>query len=123
MPPNRCLVIAAVVAVCACNADNSSDSSTVSSTPESLTGRWVREHADGSWGDTLQLFGDGSVGGSSTNPVPQNARWWVRRSAIGVPLLCMSDAQARSCESYRLAGDTLISGGGPGGPTKYRRVP
>ena len=88
--------------------------------PTALIGRWVRLRSDGSWGDTLEYLSSGHVRGSVGHSVPASARWSVVRSRLGEGF-CAIDVNERSCQPYRLEGDTLVLGGLTD-PTYFRRV-
>ena len=90
--------------------------------PAALVGRWVRLRNDGSWGDTLVYRPDGQVLGSTGHPVPPSARWGTRAGPLNSQEFCAGDAANAYCQTYRFAGDTLWVGGGPLGPTAFRRV-
>jgi hypothetical protein len=90
--------------------------------PAGFVGRWVRQISDTTWGDTLDLHLDGTVTGSVTNPVPAGAKWGVRETALGQEL-CLSDPRERSCKSFKLSDQFLVTDEGPNGKTTLRRVP
>ena len=114
----RSFAIAALLSFCT----GSEKEGTTSSNPTALVGRWVRLREEGVWGDTLLFRADGKVAGSAGHPVPASARWVVRESPLGTRELCVGDSAVGSCQSFRIAGDTLVSGGGPQGPTRFRRI-
>jgi|SRR6185312_11979974 len=91
--------------------------------PTELVGRWVRLHADGTWGDTLEYLADGAVHGSVGNPVPPSARWAVKSNAVTGPQFCAGDSSDAYCQTYHLAGDRMVLDGGPSGNTTFRHVP
>jgi len=80
--------------------------------PAELTGAWVRQRADGTWGDTLRYLADGRVLGSAGSPMPAAARWSVVRptSKATGQAFCVLGTAARACQPFRLDGDTLIVG-------------
>lgn len=90
--------------------------------PASLVGRWVRLRDDGTWGDTLDYRPDGRVLGSQGHEVPPSARWGVRPGPLGSQELCAADATVAYCQTFRFVADTMLLGGGPRGPTRFRRA-
>ena len=90
--------------------------------PTDLVGRWVRLKADSSWGDTLEYLSDGRVLGSEGNPVPATARWGTKPGPLGTHLFCAADGSEGACQSYRFADSVMVVGGGPSGPSYFRRV-
>jgi hypothetical protein len=91
--------------------------------PAELVGRWVRLRADSSWGDTLEYLPNGQVRGSAGHAVPPGARWGTRAGPLKSREFCAGDEQNAYCQTYRLAGSIMILGGGPPGPTYFRRAP
>jgi len=99
------------------------DDAAIDAQRATLIGRWARQLADGSWGDTLELHPDGSVTGSVDNHVPPEAHWTVKQGALHAKLFCAGDAKESYCQSYRFVGhNLLILDDGPLGQTNYRRV-
>jgi hypothetical protein len=88
--------------------------------PAELTGKWARLRADNSWGDTLEYLADGSVRGSSTNPVPDSTTWGVVR-VRSIEGFCTTKTKKISCQQFRLEGDTLVFGD-IANPTFFRRA-
>jgi hypothetical protein len=108
----RALLVTVMVGACA---------GPVISYPSEIVGRWARRLPDGSWGDTLEFRADGSVGGSSTNPVPASGHWLVKTSG-GVSMFCAADSDNGSCHPYRGTDSTLVLEGNGGPATEFRRV-
>ena len=94
----------------------------VESHPVAIAGRWVRQQEAGTPGDTIDFRTDGTVGGSTGNPVPPSARWGVT-VRNGREVFCARDSVESSCQTYRLHGNALMLGGGPSQTTTYHRVP
>ena len=115
----RALALASLVAACARGAapEHPLDH------PREFVGRWVRLRDDRSWGDTLEYLADGRVLGSVGHPVPASARWGVRRAPRRQPEFCAADEREGYCQTYRFEGQTLVLGGGPNGPSYFRRAP
>lgn len=83
----------------------------------------MRLREDGTWGDTLEYLADGRVLGSTGHPVPASARWGVRDGPAGGRQFCAADGKEGGCTTFRVEGATMVSDGGPYGPTYFRRVP
>lgn len=90
--------------------------------PEDLVGQWVRFRQDSTWGDTLTYQADGRVLGSVGHPVPPSARWGVRRGPGGTTESCAGDDREGACQTYRFEDSIMVVGGGPQGPSYFRRV-
>jgi len=91
--------------------------------PAELVGRWVRLRADSTWGDTLHYLADGRILGSVGHPVPASARWGVRPGPGGSPDFCTADEKEGYCQTFRFEGHVMVLGGGPSGPSYFRRAP
>ena len=81
--------------------------------PSAFVGQWVLQREDGTWGDTTTWLSDGTMRGSTSHPVPSDARWSERAQAGGMRVLCVSGGGEANCQPYALAGDTLVWGNGP----------
>lgn len=76
--------------------------------PAELSGRWVRLQQDGTWGDTLTYLADGQMVGSTSHAVAAGARWSVLRSRRAGEAFCTMDSTVRTCQPFRIEGDTLV---------------
>lgn len=90
--------------------------------PAELTGRWVRQLTDSTWGDTLDFLSGGGVKGSVNHPVPASA-WWGVRANGNFRSLCVGDAKESACNSYHLDDGVLTQDLGPQGRDVFRRLP
>lgn len=88
--------------------------------PTGLVGRWVQLRDDGSWGDTVAYLADGRLRGSRGVAIPDSADWSVV-TFRGSDGLC-AEPVTRTCEPFRLVGDTLVVGE-VGKYRFFRRVP
>lgn len=124
--PARCrpsaalLVVAIALAACGDAGGRAPDPR-----PEALVGRWVRLRADSTWGDTMTFRADGALLGSTGYVVPTGLRWRVNPDTLGGPHFCArASADYGFCRPYELRdGSLVLLGGGPNGPTHFRRVP
>jgi hypothetical protein len=91
--------------------------------PSELVGRWVRLRNDSTWGDTLQYLEDGRVLGSTGHSVPASARWGVRAGPAGSREFCAGDDREGYCQTFRFQDSVMVLGGGPAGPSYFRRSP
>jgi len=89
--------------------------------PSELLGRWVRLRADSTWGDTLDFTKDGRILGSVGHTMPEDSHWGVRPGSLGSHLLCAQVEKEAYCQTYRFEGAVMVLGGGPSGPTYFRR--
>jgi hypothetical protein len=91
--------------------------------PNDLLGRWVRLRADSTWGDTLDFEKDGRILGSVGHTMPEDSHWGVRPGPLGSHLFCAQVEKEANCQTYRFEGGIMVLGGGPQGPTYFRRAP
>ena len=117
----RSLTVSQFVALLLTACSQRAEQAAVISHPTEFVGRWVRQRDDKSWGDTLDLRSDGSVGGSSHNPVPASAKWGVKQTALASEF-CAVDAKEGSCQTFQFVDSLLVVGGGPNGKSIFRRV-
>ncbi|HKN67028.1 MAG TPA: hypothetical protein VJW73_12175, partial [Gemmatimonadaceae bacterium] len=90
--------------------------------PAELVGRWVRFREDSTWGDTLQYLADGRVLGSEGHAVPAEARWGVKPGPLGSQEFCAADDREGYCQTFHFQDSVMVVGGGPEGPSYFRRA-
>ena len=97
------------IAIAAC-ASGDAEHGAATAVQQALVGSWIRVYPSVGAPDTITLYADGRVTGSTTGidretPVPL-AQW-----RLGDPLmpngLCIGTERARHCQGFRLSGDTL----------------
>jgi hypothetical protein len=114
----KSLVLLGLVAACS----GTSPAKAPMTQPANLVGRWVRLREDSTWGDTLQYLADGRVLGSTGHPVPETARWGVREGPAGSQEFCAADSKEGYCQTFRFEDSIMVVGGGPSGPSYFRRA-
>jgi hypothetical protein len=116
------IVPAVVLFALACGSGSKATETALTQPPE-LLGRWVRLRADSTWGDTLEYLASGQVRGSQGHSVPPTARWGVKAGPAGTRQFCAGDEKDAYCQTFRFEDSVMVLGGGPSGPSYFRRVP